>query len=203
MSAATLRLDHPHVDDRFDFDTAEYAVFDTGPMLKFIYAGKSCYQPRQKGFLQIRFALARPWNATHILEADALGCGDAWRAAATATADPLCDPETLAAYRERWSEVLAEMADAERCGDPGRLEIAQIEKQALEEHLAGAVGLRGRSRNFAGDAENARMRVKNTISRALKKFAKDHPPLWRHLDCSLQTGMYLMYAPEQPISWEF
>jgi hypothetical protein len=202
-SAATLRLDDPHIRERTVCDPGPCIVRQMRRTVEFTFAGHKTSQPRWKGFLQIPYVLARSWKRVLALEVDALGQNDLWRGAAATSPDLLGDAEALDAYRRNWLEAQAELAAAERTGDPRQIAEARRACEALHDHLTGIVGLAGRARSFPRESEQARRRVKGTLDRALSALEGDHPPLWRHLQRSLETGTYLMYAPDPLITWEF
>ena len=69
--------------------------------------------------------------------------------------------------------------------------------------LSGALGLGGRSRALGSAAERARSAVTWRIRSGVKKIAKAHPQLGRHLENAVRTGTFCIYQPERPVEWRF
>jgi hypothetical protein len=69
--------------------------------------------------------------------------------------------------------------------------------------LAAAVGLGGRDRRAASDAERARLAVTQRVKAAIKRISGLHPGLGRHLGMSVKTGTFCVYTPDpaHPICW--
>ena len=73
----------------------------------------------------------------------------------------------------------------------------------IVELLSGALGLGGRSRALGSAAERARSAVTWRIRSGVKKIAKAHPRLGRHLENAVRTGTFCIYQPERPVEWRF
>ena len=69
------------------------------------------------------------------------------------------------------------------------------------DHLSGALGLGGRSRQLGSAAERARSAVTWRIRNAIRKIASAHPRLGRHLENAIRTGTFCVYEPETPVDW--
>ena len=67
--------------------------------------------------------------------------------------------------------------------------------ERLTEQLAGAVGLGGRDRLAAADAENARSAVTQNIKAAFRRIRPQLPALADQLQRHIRTGTYCAYAP--------
>lgn len=91
---------------------------------------------------------------------------------------------------------------AER-GDTERQAELEDQQRAILEHLANETGLSGRSRKSSSSVERIRKAVTNRIKDDIKKVAKHHNTLARHLDTQIHTGTQCRYAPEPPIEWIF
>ncbi|MDP9068371.1 MAG: AAA family ATPase [Actinomycetota bacterium] len=117
--------------------------------------------------------------------------------------DPLLDPKAKAAFKERIADLQEEMIDAEEMNDPERAARARAELDALAEHLAGSVGLGGRDRKAAFEAEKARLSVTKALRSALAKIASSSPGLGEHLSATVKTGYFCAYTPDPraPIDW--
>lgn len=119
-------------------------------------------------------------------------------------AGELLDAQAKAAYRARLDELQEELDEAERFNDPARAARAREEKDFLVRELARAVGLGGRDRKAASQAERARLNVTRAIRAAMKNLDRVHPALAHHLTLTIRTGRYCSYAPDPrvPIRWE-
>jgi tetratricopeptide (TPR) repeat protein len=116
---------------------------------------------------------------------------------------PLIDQQAREAYRRRLAEVDDDIEEATRLNDPGRVELAQRDREYLIAELTRAVGLGGRNRTVGGDAERARSSVNRSIRYGLERLARHHPAVARHLGQNVHTGTYCVYAPDPlaPVDW--
>jgi uncharacterized protein DUF4118 len=110
--------------------------------------------------------------------------------------NPILDSHAKAEYKLRLAELRAELQDAERSNDADRAEKIQRESDAIAEQLAAAVGLGGRDRKAASQAERARTTVTKRIRGSIKRIAKAAPSLGRHLAVSIKTGYFCSYNPD-------
>jgi non-specific serine/threonine protein kinase len=85
--------------------------------------------------------------------------------------------------------------EAERFHDGERAARARDELAALTAELAGAVGLGGRDRKAASNAERARVSVTKAIKSAITKIAGHDPNLGDYLSRSIKTGTFCSYDP--------
>jgi predicted ATPase len=108
---------------------------------------------------------------------------------------PLLDARAKAQYTRRVDDLREELQEAERNNDRGRSERARTEMDLIGEQLSAAVGLGGRDRAAARDAERARLAVTKRIKAALKTIRSLHPSLARHLSLTIKTGYYCTYQP--------
>ncbi|MBI1817887.1 MAG: AAA family ATPase [Deltaproteobacteria bacterium] len=108
---------------------------------------------------------------------------------------PLLDATAKAQYTRRVDDLREELQEAERNNDRGRIERARAEMELIGEQLSAAVGLGGRDRNAARDAERARLAVTKRIKAALNAIRSLHPSLARHLSLSIKTGYFCTYQP--------
>jgi tetratricopeptide (TPR) repeat protein len=114
--------------------------------------------------------------------------------------EAVLDQQTKAAYRSRLTELAAELEEAESWQDMERAARAKLEIDALTEQLAQAVGLGGRDRTMANDAERARVSVTKAIKNAIRRIAAHDAALGEHLAHSVKTGIFVVYAPDPAIS---
>jgi tetratricopeptide (TPR) repeat protein len=115
----------------------------------------------------------------------------------------LLDAHAKADYKRRLDDLREELAEAERFNDPGRVSRAREEMEFITNQLAAAIGLGGRDRTTASDAERARLAVTKRIKAAFVKIAQANPGLARHLTAAITTGYFCCYAPagETLTSW--
>jgi hypothetical protein len=123
------------------------------------------------------------------------------RPAETAGDAPQLDERARREIQARARELQHEIDDAEAANDRARAERAREELDQIVELLSGALGLGGRSRALGSPAERARSAVTWRIRSAIKKIAKAHPSLGRHLDNAIRTGTFCGYQPERPVDW--
>lgn len=131
---------------------------------------------------------------TLVADTGALGHGDAGE---------ILDVQAQRAYRSRLLELRDELADAEAINDAGRAAAARQEIEFLGQELANAVGLGGRSRRAASDAERARVNATRTIRLVLHKISHHHPALGRHLAACIKTGRFCSYQPDSEMTREW
>jgi hypothetical protein len=145
------------------------------------------------GLGYIHTLLAEPDRELHVLDLARPGSPGAGSAAGDA--GPHLDERARAAYRERARELRAELAEAEAMGDAGRRERASAELEFLTSELERAFGLGGRERRSGAAAERARVSVTRAIKYATRKIAEHDPALAEHLERSIRTGTFCVYAP--------
>jgi class 3 adenylate cyclase/CheY-like chemotaxis protein len=159
-----------------------------------------------KGLNYIAHLLRAPEQEFHVLDLVALGRGEDVRNAPVLDGDeldttrfgdagPLLDAQAKSAYRARLDELRAELAEAERFSDVGRLARLRDEHEQVSQQLAAAVGLGGRDRRAAAAAERARVNVTRAISESVKRIREMSPALARHLEASIRTGAFCVYKP--------
>ena len=80
---------------------------------------------------------------------------------------------------------------------PGRRQ----ELDALVDQLTAAYGLGGQPRRTPDRIERARKTVTRRIRDTIARTERAHPPLGRHLQASIRTGVFCSYAPERDVHW--
>jgi tetratricopeptide (TPR) repeat protein len=140
-----------------------------------------------KGLGYLQALLRDPHRELHVLEL--VGSDE------RGDAGPLLDARAKAAYRARADELSAELDEATRDNDPGRVERARRELDALGAELSRAVGLGGRDRKAGSAAERARVNVQRRLRDVLDRIAEHDPALGRHLEKSIRTGLFCVYSP--------
>ena len=151
-----------------------------------------------RGLHYLRALLAEPGRDIPSLDLVAGGAG-----LAPATAGPVLDAAARDSYRRRLGAVTEALDAADRSGDRRAGERAEAERTALMRELRGAVGLGGRSRQVAPEAERARVNVTRTLRAAIVRIAAAAPNAAAHLRASVRTGTYCRYdpAPGGPDRW--
>jgi tetratricopeptide (TPR) repeat protein len=119
-------------------------------------------------------------------------------------AGSVLDPQAKTEYRRRLAELEDELQEAEAWSDPERTALAKEERDFLTRELAGAMGLGGRDRKAASDAEHARINVTKAIRSALTRIGKNSPALGLHLDRTIRTGAFCSYIPDprSAVPWQ-
>ncbi|MEU4541055.1 hypothetical protein AB0G15_40095 [Streptosporangium sp. NPDC023825] len=113
----------------------------------------------------------------------------------TGTVQPALDEEAIRAYRKRLSLLQEEIDGYEAANDVVRAERLRAERDWLIDELASATGLAGRTRNFTGNEERARVSVGKALRRAVSRVAAADPVLGEELRMTLQTGRLCCYQP--------
>jgi CheY-like chemotaxis protein len=158
-----------------------------------------------KGLHYIADLLREPGRERHALDLVAAhGGGEEGARPAASDAGPILDTESKMQYRARLDELAAELHEAERNNDRERAARAREEREVLLEHLASAVGLGGRDRRAASDAERARVSVTRAIKAVLQRIGEHSPALEQHFETTIRTGQFCAYVPDPrtPLRWE-
>jgi hypothetical protein len=109
--------------------------------------------------------------------------------------DEVLDKAALASYRTRLAAIDAELDEARDWNDAGRIDRLEDERDFLFAELSGALGIGGRQRRFADEAERARVNVTRAIRSAIRKLGAQAPNLAAHLDAAVTTGKRCRYDP--------
>ena len=169
-----------------------------GDMWAFTFAGTTARVRHAKGVADLAVLLSHQDQPVHVRALEgvdgAVGPG--------AYDDAVLDDEAIARYRQRLRDLGEDLDEAERHADRGRAERLAAERDALVDHLAKAVGWRGRGRPHAGDPdERLRKAVSARIKASIDRLESLHPALARHLRRSVRTGYWCCYEPETPSQW--
>ena len=160
---------------------------DRGGFWEVAYAGRTVHAKASKGLADIARLLAAPDRDVHCLELAGAGGGGGLTGA-------VLDAEARRAYEQRIRDLQEDVDAAEADNDLARAERAQVELDAVVEHLAAALGLGGRSRRGAGTAERARSAVTQRVRTTIRRLGDEHPELGRHLEASI-THRHLLLVP--------
>lgn len=167
-----------------------------GDIWTLAYAGQTARVRDTKGLRDLAVLLGCPGTDVHVLDLLAPGVR-----VADVGADPMIDDEARAAYRQRLTDLDAELDEAERHADLERAARAKAERDALLEHLGAAFGLRGRPRRLGDATERARKAVTARIRDSIDRVERHHAALGAHLRQAVVTGTTCAYRPAEPISW--
>ena len=158
-----------------------------GALWELTFDGRAAAVPHSKGLSDIARLLAAPDTEVHVL--DLIDAVDR-----SGPAGDVVDRRTLAAYRQRLTNLDGDIEDAERDHDLERRARAAAERQAVLDELARATGTGGRARPFANHpAERARKAVSGRVRDAIRKLTPVLPELAEHLDRTIVTGTYCRY----------
>jgi hypothetical protein len=165
-----------------------------GPGWEFGLATRVAAVPDSVGTRYLAVLVANPGHEIPAVEL-AAGLTPAPAAGAAASGQPILDEAAKRAYRRRLDELAAEIDEADAAGAADRAERARSERQWLIDELAAQTGLGGRDRDFAGNAERARISVGKAIRRALDRITAADPVLGEELRESVRTGVRCSYHP--------
>ncbi len=110
-------------------------------------------------------------------------------------AEPLLDPQAIAAYRQHITSLQEDIDEADACADLERAATKRVELDRYLEELTKATGLGGRSRHFHDDAERARVAVSKAIKRAIAHLEAADPHIADELRARVVTGMRCVFRP--------
>lgn len=165
------------------------------------YGDESFLLKDAKGLRHLARLLSQPDVPIHVLDLGADGVAREERA--DEDAGPLLDAEAKSQYRARLRELQEEIDEAEAFHDSERAARAREELEFLAAELSTAVGLGGRDRKAASNAERARVNITRQIRGAIDRIAGHDDDLGRLLEGTVRTGTFCEYrtrpgAPE----WE-
>jgi tetratricopeptide (TPR) repeat protein len=181
------------------------------------YAGRTVHLKDAKGMRYLAQLLRHPGVERHALEFHATVAGNSPAGGARPSvaqlaeaglavrhlgdAGEVLDERAKREYQRRMTELREELADAEACRDLGRAERTRAEIETIEQGLAQAFGLGGRSTRAASAAERARISATKAIRQTIDRIAEEHPALAEHLGAAVRTGRFFCYAPDPPVAW--
>jgi hypothetical protein len=168
-----------------------------------------------KGLRYLAHLLANPGQEIHAL--DLVGIVEGRPAATRQHSEPdlqsdalgdagaVLDATAKAQYRRRLEELQEDIEEAEQFNDSERAARAREEMDALLEQLGAAVGLGGRDRKAASQAERARLSVTKAVKSAVTRIGEADTSLGRHLVTTVKTGTFCSYNPDprMPAGWTF
>jgi len=201
-------------------DPSHAALRREGEFWTLTYEGRSTRLNDARGLHHLAFLLAHPGVEVHAIDlvagpatpapardaaaAHAAASGELAVRAGGGDAGTLLDPQAKAAYKARLEDLREEVDEAEAFNDPERASRAREEMEFIAHELAGAVGIGGRDRKAASDAERARVNATRAIRSVVKRIGEYDPVLARLLDTTVRTGTFCVYEPDprHPVVWE-
>ena len=148
-----------------------------GDVWAFEVDGRSVRLRDSKGIRLIARLLANPGAELAAAELAQPGAGELVNAAGDAGSQ--LDAEAKRAYKRRMDELAEELEEAESFNDPERAARAREELDFIAQELAGAVGLGGRDRKAASNAERARVSVTKAIRATIRRVTEHDAELGR------------------------
>ncbi len=113
-------------------------------------------------------------------------------------AGEMLDERAVSQYRRRVADLRTELDEAEDFRDAERAERLRGELEFVTNELARAVGLGGRARRSASSSERARIAVQRRLKDAISRIEAAAPPVGRHLQATIHTGLFCAYRPTTP-----
>ncbi len=153
-----------------------------------------------KGIHHIVRLLSAP--GVEIAAAELAGEGAA-ASAESGSAGPALDEQAKREYRARVAELREEIDEAESFNDPERAARSREELEWIGSAIASAVGLGGRDRPQASNAERARVNVTRAIHSVVRRIGEHDERAARVLSDSIRTGAFCVYEPDpsRPVEW--
>jgi tetratricopeptide (TPR) repeat protein len=165
------------------------------------FSGAAFHIPHMIGLQHLARLVAANGNEVHVLELTSSGAA---QMAGAPSAQALLDPKAKEAYRQRIADLRDDLDEAEDNNDFERADRLRAELDTIVDELRSAVGLGGRDRTAANNAERARVAVRKAITAAIDRVAEHDSAFAQHLRLHVQTGLYCRYEPDptEPIDWE-
>jgi hypothetical protein len=111
------------------------------------------------------------------------------------SAQPVLDRTAIREYRQRLSQLPAEIDALEARDDTRRAAQARAEREWLMAALSGAGAISDRTRRFADDHERARIAVGKAIRRAIAQITEADTVIGESLCGRIRTGIRCSYWP--------
>jgi hypothetical protein len=109
----------------------------------------------------------------------------------------MLDRAAIGQYRQRLTQISAEIDECELIGDQERVARAKVERDWLLGELSAATGIGGTCRNFPDDAERARSAVGKAIRRVLARVECSDARIGQYLRETVRTGLVCSYRPKE------
>jgi hypothetical protein len=210
-----IRELHPEIEEVYEpagaLPRARATFRREGEYWSIVFEGDAFRLRDSKGLRHLSVLLASPGREIHALELVSAVEGhppprtpsDTELRADTGNADRILDERAKAEYTRRLQELESELLEAEEWHDPERASRLREEIDFLARELGAAVGLGGRDRATASNAERARVNVTRSIKAARERIGEHSPGLGRHLATTVRTGTFCSYQPDPrvPVTW--
>ena len=157
-----------------------------GELWTIAYAGTSVQVRDLKGMRYLATLLAHPGEELSVVS---LASGDGG-AEGTET------EEYRSTVEQRLEALQDEIEESARWNDIERSERARREREELAAELAATLGLGERDRRAGTPVMRARYSVTKAIRNAVRRIAREHAVLGRHLETTVRTGLYCRYQPD-------
>jgi tetratricopeptide (TPR) repeat protein len=185
----------PKAEPRSEKDAlSSWTLRQEGAAWRIDRGGRTHLVPALRGMPMLARLIESPDTELHSLE---LVSGAPLSERVAGDAGEHLDDRARAAYKARASELAERIAEAEELGDADRADVARSELDMLRHELSRAVGLGGRARRAGAAAERARISVQRRIREAIRRIRDVDAELGDHLDRTIQTGVFCVYAPRR------
>lgn len=154
--------------------------------------GKAVLVEHSVGMRHLATLMANPGREIRALD---LAAGPGAAEGIEEAAHLVLDEQARRTYKQRLSQVRAEIDELEAMHDLERAASLRAEREWLLAELAAATGMNGRTRQFAGTEERARIAVGKAIRRALTRIEEADPAIGEALRATLHTGQRCCYRP--------
>jgi Domain of unknown function (DUF4118) len=190
----------------------ESMFFRQGDYWTVQYQGQVARLKATRGLYCLAYLLEHPGREFHVSELATVGLvqvnskkgENEFLISRFQDAGPILDARAKVEYSRRLEELRGELQEGERLNDPERVEKARQERDCIADQLAMAVGLGGRDRKTASEAERARSAITKRIKDSIHKLTEAMPSLGRHLAATIKTGYFCSYAagPDRRVEWK-
>lgn len=191
MSQGTLHLIQPELLDQMPLRSSTF--MEEGGVWAMSFAGKQVQLADLKGFRDIAQLLSAPSQSIH--------CTALMGVKVVEKGEAVFDEKAKKAYQQRILDLQEALKEAETSQHQDRINALQEEYDQLLDHLSKSIGMGGKTRKIADSVDKTRSAVTWRIRNAIKKIAEVHPPLGKHLEISIKTGVFCEYSPEHEIHW--
>ncbi|MFF4195081.1 hypothetical protein [Nonomuraea sp. NPDC001831] len=156
------------------------------------HGGRLVVVEHSVGMQHLATLIANPGR--EILAAD-LAAGAPAQDSEPASAQPVLDDLARETYRQRLTQLQADIDELEAMNDLERAAALRLEREWLVAELSAATGIGGRARPFTGTEERARIAVGKAIRRAISRVSSADQALGDELRATVHTGVRCSYRP--------
>jgi hypothetical protein len=188
-----------------------------GDVWRVEYEGRTRFVKDAKGLRHLAMLLDNPGVEFHAVDLvgaaegttraprpDAAGDADVAVRLGDGDAGARLDAQAKREYRARLEDLRADLEEAESFNDPERAARAREEIEFIARELSSAVGLGGRDRKAASNAERARVNVTRAVKGVIRRIAAEDEALGRELETTVHTGYFCRFEPDprRPVRWQ-